>query len=79
MEPMVTINLESYNKLLKYESIITELLEKSKKDIRSEIVPGFGVDPKRTLYMNVSKEALKSMYSTLLGINKEDIKVTLGD
>lgn len=79
MEPMVTISLERYNKLLKYEDIITELLEKSKRDIRSAIVPGFDVEPKKTLYMDVSKEVLKSMYSTLLGIDKEDIKVTLGD
>lgn len=79
MEPMVTISLKEYNKLLKYEDIITELLEKSKSDIRSEIVPGFDVEPRKTLYMDVSKEALKSIYSKLLEINKEDIKVTLGD
>lgn len=79
MEPMVTISLKEYNKLLKYEDIITELLEKSKRDIRSHIVPGFDVEPKKTLYMDVSKEVLKSIYSELLGIDKEDIKVALGD
>lgn len=79
MEPMVTINLERYNKLLRYEDMIAELLEKSKKDVKSNIVPGWDIKPKKIVYIDVSKETLKSIYGELLKENKEDIKITLGD
>lgn len=79
MEPMVTISLKEYNKLLAYNDMVDEMIEESKKEVRSEIIPAFGTVPKRFVYVKVNRNMLKELYSKLLGENKEDMNITLGD
>lgn len=79
MEPMVTINLERYNKLLEYEDMIVKLLDKSKKNVESEYIPTLGPNPKKCVFVEVNKPVLKNIYSKLLGLPQEDINVFLGD
>lgn len=78
MEPMITISLKEYNKLLAYSDMVDEMMTKSKKEIRSEIIPAFGTVPKKCVYVEVDRNMLKEVYSKLLGENKEDISITLG-
>lgn len=78
MEPMVTISLKEYNKLLDYNDMVDKITEESKKEVRSEVTPEFGPIPKRSVYVEVNRNMLKELYSKLLGENKEDINITLG-
>ena len=79
MEPMVTISLKDYNKLLTYSDMINELINKSKKEVRSEIIPSLGSIPKRSVFVEVNKSVLKNIYSDLLGEPQEDVNIFLGD
>ena len=79
MEPMVTISLKDYNKLLTYSDMINELINKSKKEVRSEIIPSLGSNPKRSIFIEVDKPVLKYIYSDLLDEPQEDVKIFLGD
>lgn len=79
MEPMVTISLKDYNKLLAYRDMIDEMEIKSKKEIRSETIPAWGANPRRCVYVKINRNVLKNIYSKLLGENKEDIDIILGE
>ena len=79
MEPMVTISLKEYNKLLAYNDMINEMINKSKKEVKSEHIPSLGSIPKRSVFVEVNKSVLKNIYSDLLGEPQEDINIVLGD
>lgn len=79
MEPMVTISLKEYNKLLAYNDMVDEMIEESKKEVKSEIVPSLGPISKRSVFVEVNKSVLKKIYSDLLGEPQEDVNIFLGE
>ena len=78
MEPMVTISLKEYSKLLKYEDMITEMINKIEKEVKSDYIPSLGSIPKRSVLVKVNKSVLKNIYSELLGELQEDVDIFLG-
>ena len=79
MEQMVTISLKEYNNLLAYNDMINEMINKSKKEVKSDNIPSLGPIPKRSIFVEVNKSVLKNIYSDLLGEPQEDVNISLGD
>ena len=79
MEQMVTISLKEYNKLLAYNDMINEMINKSKKEVKSDNIPSLGPIPKRSIFVEVNKSVLKNIYIDLLGEPQEDVNISLGD